>query len=250
MKMRFDIALFSILICASSFAGTYQEVFNANKDAILSGQCLSADAVSFGIGIGVPRGSSVVQQEAAVAKARLAATVNLLCRRSASSIVWPSSLDKKHLPLLSAHVARELTLNCKVDGVETVYVSSDTNGVRTAVVATAVKGLDAVPRATLADAKRILLRPEWMKRHFSACRDALYSFYLTQKELPNSLQGTDPSAWTNAQIDTFCGIKPGGATGEESGKDVEQEEIDAAAILPQFVLPPYATANENETIGF
>lgn len=250
MKMRFDIALFFILICASSLAGTYQDVFNANKDAILSGQCLSSDGVSFGIGIGVPRGASVAQQEAAVAKARLAATVNLLCRKSAASIIWPSNLDKKHLPLLSAYVARELTLNCKIDGVENVYVCSDTNGVRTAVVAADDKGLNSVPRATLADAKRVLLRPEWMKKHFGSCQDALYSFYLTQKQLPKSLQGTDPSTWTNAQIDMFCGIKTGESTGEGCVKDVEQEEIDAASILPQFVLPPYATANENETIGF
>lgn len=252
MKMRFNVATLSFLICASVYAGTYQDAFEANRDSVLAGQCISVDDVFFGIGIGIPRGSSVAQQEAAVAKARLSATVNLLCRKAASSIVWPVGLDRKYQAQLSAYVARELTMSCKVEGLETVYVGQDTNGVRTAVVAVNVKALSSVPRATLADAQRILLRPLWMKKHFHACRDALCAFYQTQKALPESLQGVDPATWTETQIDTFCGVKPDvkETVTAESAKESKEDDQEEETFLPQFILPPYATDNENETIGF
>lgn len=254
MRTHFKFALLAILTSASVMASTCSEEFASNKDAVLAGTCLSSGDVCFGIGKGFPRGNSVLQQEAARNKAELAAKVNLICRKSASGIVWPKNIAPEHQAILAALTARKLTLSACVKGVEVVYRAMDANRVQTAVVAVKSDALNAVPLATFADAKRILLEPHWLKRNFRKYSDVLYAFYLSQKQLPESLRGTSYREWTDAQLNEFCGIpnviKPSQAHNPPSPVLEEVKESEDVEFLPQFILPPYATANENETIGF
>lgn len=249
MKMRFNLALLVILIGASVIADTCQEAFTANKEAVLEGRCLANEDVCFGIGRGAPRGDSTLQQEAASRKAELAAKVNLICRKSASGIVWPENIASEARALLAGLTARELTLSAHIAGVEVVYRAKDTNLVQTVVVAVKAEALNGVPLATFSDAKRILLDPHWLKRNFRKYQDALYAFYLSQKPLPEKLRGTSYREWSDAQLDDFCGLQ-NTAENPVSSAIVDENGSEDIEFLPQFILPPYATTNENETIGF
>ncbi len=226
-------------------------MFRANKKAVLEGTCLSKDNVCFGIGQATPRSDSTVQQEVASSKAELAAKVNLICRKSAAGIVWPKDISPENKAILAALTARALTLSAKVKGVEVVYREKGTNRVQTVVVAVQEEALSSVPRATFDDAKRILLEPHSLRRNFRKYPDALYALYISQKPLPATLRGTSYREWTPAQLNTFCGLPnaPEPAPASVPATDAVQEE-EELETLPRFILPPCATANENETIGF
>ena len=252
MKMHFNLALLAILTGASLMASTCTEAFVANKEAVLEGRCLTSGDVCFGIGKGTPRGNSALQQEAASSKAELAAKVNLICRKSASGIIWSKNIAPEYQAILAALTARELTVAANIKGIEVVYRAKDANLVYTVVVAAKADALDAVPLATFADAKRILLEPHWLKRNFKKYPDALYAFYISQKALPESLRGTSCKEWTEAQLNEFCGLPNVSAPSSTDNSMVSEKvkEPEEVEFLPQFILPPYATANENETIGF
>lgn len=256
------VVLMSCLMAGGTYAATPFEAFKSNREAVLSGQCLISEGCRFGIGTATPKNSSTASEGAAKEKARLQAQVNLICRKAAEGIAWPDAIGPSLRPVLAACVASRLSLTATVSGVETVYSSRDDSGRHTVVVAAPESSLEGVRGASFADVQRLLLDGHWLKRHMSGPHaKELYEFYLTQKPLPDALKGTEFMSWNEIQMNLFCGLPPpvvssncqptinGCATNNLTTAAVAIQE-EEEEIHPEFILPPYATGNENETIGF
>ena len=205
-----------------------------------------------------PRTASVRSAEAVIDKARLSATANLTARFATSSVAWPDSLAKEDKAALSAYLARRVSVRAKLSGLEVVLSKRGEDGICTVVVAVPDTSISMVEKITIKEAFKVLLEPRFMRAHFAENRRAFYSLASAAgRTLPEQLKGTDFNSWDDDQICAFCGISrqkaPNDATPENAGQadDSGATAADVEEIVrPEFVLPPSATANENETIGF
>ena len=261
MRMISDIALSVtiVLMGGGLWAATPMQVFELHKDDILSGKCAQVEGFSFGVGLAKPRTDTARSAQAAMDKARLAATANLTARSAMRSIIWPDSLTKEEIAVFSVWLAKRIPVRAKLCDLETVMSECGRGGICTAVVAVSDASIPRTKKITIEDAFKVLLDPYFMQSHFKENRKAFYSLFAAAgRMLPKSLEGVDFNLWSDEQIRMFCGIprnedssvseaSNGRANGDEStSSSTEAEEI----VRPEFVLPPLATANENETIGF
>ena len=220
--MRFDITLVAMiaLTCGSLSAATPSVVFAAKRDAVLSGECTEADGVLFGVGVASPCSDSARSKSAAVEKARLVATANLIVRKAIGTIVWPDDVDADRRLEIAAKIGPFVSAKAKVAGVESVHSSVDVNGRSTVVVAVHSGSICGVKALTYAEALKLF---EECKRQAQKQKDQV----------------------TDQQKDN--GQKPEPADGEDDDNDgavVDEPE------QAKFILPKGVSASENETIGF
>lgn len=242
------IALFVIAIVAGGgFAAKPQEVFDNNRENILSGACYKAGGYYFGVGRGAVRSAHSASDNFAKEKAVQDAQANLVGRKAMEGVIWPDSLDKHSVAILERLALRFVSVQTDIGGVVVVSVEKSGVAMFTAVVAAPESNLQNVPRASLDEIKSGLLNPHWLKSNFKKSAKELYQFYLTQKKLPDGLVGTAYADWSDEQLDMFCGIPrvvvdtnavPEKVEGEVRGRG------DGAGGGQKFI------GTVNETIGF
>lgn len=154
--MRFNLALLVTiaLSCGSLRAATPAGAFEANRDSVLSGKCVEADGVMFGIGVARPRSDSSASRLAAREKARLAAKANLIARKVICGIVWPDNVDIDRRREIVEKVVPFVSAKATVKGLESVYSNSEPDGQATAVVAAPIDGVAGIGTITYADAMK------------------------------------------------------------------------------------------------
>lgn len=220
--MRFDIALLAMvaLTCGSLLAATPSVVFAANRNAVLSGECVEADGISFGVGIASPRADSARSKSAALEKAKLAAKANLIVRRAIGAIVWPDDVDADRRLEIAKIIGPLASAKAQVTGLESVHSSVDANGRSTVVVAVPSGNISGVKALTYADALKLF---EESKRRAQTLET----------------QPTEPQK-DNVQKSESAN----GKDGDNDGAVVDESE------QVKFILPKGVSASENETIGF
>ena len=192
-------------------------------------------------------------------KARLSASANLVARFAIKSIVWPDSIKNEDRAPLLGYLAQRVSASAKIKDLEVVMATRDMSGICTVVAAAPDSSIFLAERLMTNDVLRILLEPQFVRKHFDENRRAFHSLALAYGwTVPESLKGTNYNSWGDAQICEFCGITSQNDSKNvmpyDNGKTMTDEKKHAdeveEIIKPEFVLPPTAVANENETIGF
>ncbi len=234
--MRFNCAIVAFMASVSFgvAAATPNEVFSANKEQILSGTCFQADGYCFGVGKVMPRSAKPNAIKAAANKAALEATANLVCRKAVASVVWPDNMAPDERQRLSQLVSGRITLTATIQGILTVYSKGDSNSVQTVVVSAPEKNLSGVPALSYAKIQQIVRQIEETKAR------RLAQLQAEKKERETLVQ-------TNIVKTVVEERKTPIQTNIVETVEEEEEQLE---VLPVFILPPYATGNENETIGF
>lgn len=256
-----DVALFIsvVFLGGGLWAAAPSQIFESYKDDILSGRCSHADGFSFGVGMAKPRTASTRAAQATMDKARLSANANLVARFAIKSIVWPDSIKNEDRAPLLGYLARKVSASAKIKDLEVVMATRDRAGICTVVAAAPDSSIFLADHLMTNDVLRTLLEPQFVRKHFDENRSAFHSLALAYGwTVPESLKGTNYNSWGDAQICEFCGITSQNDSKNvmpyDNGKTMTDEKKHAdeveEIIKPEFILPPTAVANENETIGF
>ncbi len=254
--MRFNIALSFVvaLVAGGSFAAKPQETFNNNRERILAGDCYKTGGYYFGVGIGIVRSARSASDNFAKEKAVQDAKSNLICRKAVEGVVWPKSLDKHSIAVLSQLAYKYVTVQASVSEIEVISVEKTDAVAYTAVVAVSEENLTTVPRASFDEVKLIPLNPHRLKISFKKHPKELYDFYLTQKKLPDELSGINFVDWNAEQLDLFCGTPKPSVTTNAVIEKVEEEMLGARHSEPETqngaAKDKGFIVNINETIEF
>lgn len=246
--MRFNIALSVVVALAAGggFAAKPQEAFNINRASILAGDCYKAGGYYFGVGNGVIRSARSASDNFAKEKAVQDAKSNLIGRKAVEGVIWPKTLDKHSIDVLSQLAYKYVTVQASVSEIEVVSVEKTDAVAYTAVVAASEENLTAVPRASFDEVKLILLNPHRLKISFKRYPKELYDFYLTQKKLPDELSGINFTDWNAEQLDLFCGIPKPSVT---TNAVVEKVEVDTLGVKHSEPEKQNGVAKEEGIIG-
>ena len=256
-----DVALLIsvVFVGGGLWAAAPSQIFESHKDDILSGKCSQADGFSFGVGMARPRTASTRAAQATMDKARLSASANLVARFAIKSIVWPDSIKNEDRAPLLGYLAQRVSASAKIKDLEVVMATRDRAGICTVVAAAPDSSIFLADHLMTNDVLRTLLEPQFVRKHFDENRSAFHSLALAYGwTVPESLKGTNYNSWGDAQICEFCGITSQNDSKNvlpyDNGKTMTDEKKHAdeveEIIKPEFILPPTAVANENETIGF
>ncbi len=254
--MRFNIALSFVVALAAGggFAAKPQETFNINRESILVGDCHKAGGYYFGVGNGIVRSARSASDNFAKEKAVQDAKSNLICRKAVEGVVWPKSLDKHSIAVLSQLAYKYVTVQASVREIEVISLEKTDAATYTAVVAASEEDLKNVPCASFDEVKQILLSPYRLKLSFKKYPKELYEFYLTQKRLPDDLAGMDFAYWNDEQVDLFCGIPRANVNTNEIAEKVEMDTLgsrQSESEKQNGTLNDHEfIGNLNETIGF
>ena len=256
-----DVALLIsvVFVGGGLWAAAPSQIFESHKDDILSGKCSQADGFRFGVGMARPRTASTRAAQATMDKARLSASANLVARFAIKSIVWPDSIKNEDRAPLLGYLAQRVSASAKIKDLEVVMKTRDRAGICTVVAAAPDSSIFLADHLMTNDVLRTLLEPQFVRKHFDENRSAFHSLALAYGwTVPESLKGTNYNSWGDAQICEFCGITSQNDSKNvmpyDNGKTMTDEKKHAdeveEIIKPEFILPPTAVANENETIGF
>lgn len=246
MRSEIISILIVLHVAGSILAASPQLVFADNKDLILSGQCHVARGFCFGVGTSFVRTGQTASDNLARELAVLNAKSRLICSKAVEGLVWPTTLDAKTVSLLTELVVCLIDVHSTVRGVVVVHVEKATTGCYTAVIAVPEDNLASVRKVSLDEVARLILEPHWLRANFRKHPKELYSFYLTQREIPPQLSQTRYSSWNDAQLDLFCGIQRPSVDAKSVPNNAKTGEISSKRGMPSAEL----IANENETIGF
>lgn len=254
--MRFNIALLFVFALAAggSFAVKPQETFSLNRESIISGVCYKAGGYYFGVGNGIARSARSASDNFAKEKAVQDAKSNLIGRKSVEGVVWPKSLDRHSIDVLSQLAHKYVTVQASVSEIEVISVEKTDAVAYTAVVAASEDNLATVPCTSFDDVRSILLNPHRLKISFKRYPKELYDFYLTQKKLPDELSGINFTEWNAEQLDLFCGIPKPSVTTNAVVEKVEVDSSGARHLEPEkqngAAKEKGIIGNINETIEF
>ncbi len=162
MRMRSKQRLLALLACLPlglAFAMTPGEAFQANRNAILFGDCSEEDGVSFGVGRAKIRIDSASVRRAAKGQSHLQAMIGLLAKAAFGQVEWPETLDTEARAVLCDWLLYRLNLSATVGGIQTVYSEAE-DGQWVTVVAVPSEALADVPRFTFEELCDHLLAPE------------------------------------------------------------------------------------------
>lgn len=162
MRMRSKQRLLALLACLSlgtALAVTPGEVFQANRDTILLGECAEKDGFFFSVSRAKFRVNTLTGRKLAEDRSHVNASVGLLAQAAFSQVEWPDTLDAETRSVLRDWLLYRLNLSATVSGIQTVY-SEEEDGQWVTVVAVPSKALADVPRFTFEELRDRLLTLE------------------------------------------------------------------------------------------
>lgn len=169
------------------------DAFATHREGVLSGTVTAADGVRFGTARVRPISDSSASDTAARNKSRPLASANLLLRVMAERVEWPEALSEETRHALSEALAERLNLSATVRGPQIVWQAREA-GRWVAVAALPEAEVQAVPRVTFAEARKLLLgEASWLAPH--APVEALLALHATHAPLPAAI---DRAPWIEA----------------------------------------------------
>lgn len=191
MRMRSKQRLLALLACLPlglAFAMTPGEAFQANRNAILFGDCSEEDGVSFGVGRAKIRIDSASVRRAAKGQSHLQAMIGLLAKAAFGQVEWPETLDTEARAVLCDWLLYRLNLSATVGGIQTVYSEAE-DGQWVTVVAVPSEALADVPRFTFEGLRDRLLTLETLSDP-DAPLEALLALRATLGPVPEPVDRT------------------------------------------------------------
>lgn len=235
MTMRSKLIAVVILGAVAASAATPGEVYDRQRDAILSGAVSASERFCFGVGRAASARSSSASRQAAKGRAELLAVNDLLARQALESIRWPDSLGESDRRLLEEAIRGNLSSRVTLKGLQTI--ASDWDGSSwTVVVSVPEEQLDSNRRMTFEEVRAQLLDEVRLLTVGPAVPlETLCKLRATLGPIPEPV---DTSAWVSlirqARFDDarlnglirFAGVYPIGLGATAAGADYAKAQED------------------------